>query len=153
LRGTWASHRSYKPKDDDASSPSSPGRNGERDFHGEKRSNQTHQSTTDPEAKLFRRSNATPVGLCLMGHGLMEHRNALLIYVEVSQANGCAERNTAAEMLSRLPRRKRRRSVAADKAYDTADFVAKVRTLGFTPLVAQNAANRNNAIDGRTTRH
>ena len=88
-----------------------------------------------------------------MGHLLIENRNALIVDAELSEASGFAERDVAAEMLERLPKQRRRRTVAADKAYDTKDFVAKTRRLGFTPHVAQNVNGRRSAIDGRTTRH
>jgi hypothetical protein len=96
---------------------------------------------------------AAPARLCFMGHLLMEHRNGLIVDMELTQADGYAERDAAMEMLGRLPARRRRRTVAADKAYDTRDFVANARNAGFTPHVAQNATNRRSAIDGRTTRH
>jgi transposase len=154
----WASHKSFKPKDPRPGGPAAPagpaGRNVEANFHGEKRSNQTHRSTTDPEALLARKSNAAPAKLCFAGHFLMEHRNALIVDAELTQADGYAERATAIEMLARLPNRARRRTVAADKAYDTRTFVAGCRDLGVTPHVAQNASgHRRSAIDGRTTRH
>jgi len=152
LLEAWASHKSFKPKDGPAGPPG-PGRNTDADFHGEKRSNETHASTTDPESRLFRKSMAAPAKLCFMGHLLMEHRNALIVDMELTHADGYAERNAAVEMLGRLPARRRRRTVAADKAYDTKDFVARARQQGFTPHVAQNTTNRRSAIDGRTTRH
>jgi len=152
LLEAWASHKSFKPKD--GPQPDGPaGRNADIDFHGHKRSNTTHQSTTDPEARLARKSNNTAARLCFAGHLLMENRNALIIDAELTQADGYAERSTALEMLGRLPARTRRRTVAADKAYDTASFVADCRQLGITPHVAQNTTNRRSAIDGRTTRH
>jgi transposase len=148
----WASHKSFKPRD--GSGPDTPpGRNAEADFRGRPRSNQTHESTTDPEALLARKSHSTAARLCYAGHLLMEHRNALIVDIELTQADGYAERNAALQMLSRLPRRQRRRTVAADKAYDTAGFVADCRDLGVTPHVAQNTTNRRSAIDGRTIRH
>jgi transposase len=155
LLEAWASHKSFKPKDPSQGGPPAPaGRNVEADFHGTKRSNQTHCSTTDPEALLARKSNAAPAKLSYTGHLLMENRNALIIDAELTQADGYAERATAIEMLARLPKRARRRTVAADKAYDTKAFVAGCRALGVTPHVAQNAnAQRRSAIDGRTTRH
>ena len=152
LLEAWASHKSFKPKDGPAEPPPA-GRNTEVQWHGEKRSNDTHVSTTDPEARLARKSNATAAKLCYTGHLLMENRNALIVDAELTQATGYAERDTAVEMLGRLPARKRRRTVAADKAYDTKGFVAAVRELGVTPHVAQNTTNRRSAIDGRTTRH
>jgi transposase len=154
LLEAWASHKSFKPKDDSGGGPAAPaGRNVETNFHGQKRSNQTHRSTTDPEALLARKSNATAAKLCFAGHFLMEHRNALIVDAELTQADGYAERATAVEMLARLPRRSRRRTVAADKAYDTRGFVADCRDLGVTPHVAQNNSRQRSAIDGRTTRH
>lgn len=154
LLEAWASHKSFKPKDPEPGGPPpAAGRNAEADFHGEKRSNRTHQSTTDPEALLARKSNAAPAKLCFAGHFLMEHRNALIVDAELTQADGYAERATAIDMLARLPERARRRTVAADKAYDTRDFVNDCRGLGVTPHVAQNQNGRRSAIDGRTTRH
>jgi hypothetical protein len=152
LLEAWASHKSFKPKDQ-AGPPSGPGRNADADFHGEKRSNETHASTTDPEARLYRKSMAAPAKLCFMGHLLMEHRNGLIVDMELTRADGYAERDAAVEMLDRLPARTRRRTVAADKGYDTKDFVARARQRGFTPHVAQNTTNRRSAVDGRTTRH
>jgi len=152
LLEAWASHKSFKPKDTPPAPPPA-GRNAEVSFHGERRSNQTHQSTTDPEARLARKSNATAAKLCFAGHVLMENRNALLVDAELSEASGYAERDVAVEMLARLPATARRRTVAADKGYDTAGFVAAVRDLKITPHVAQHTNQRRSAIDGRTTRH
>jgi transposase len=152
LLEAWASHKSFQPKDKPRRKGPS-GRNAEVSYHGERRSNETHQSTTDPQARLYRKSNATAAKLCYTGHLLMEHRNALLVDIELTEADGYAERDAALEMLARLPRQRRRRTVAADKAYDTAGWVADVRELGFTPHVAQNTSRRSSAIDGRTTRH
>jgi Transposase DDE domain len=151
LLEAWASHKSFKPKDGPPSEPPT-GRNAEVQWHGEKRSNDTHTSTTDPEARLARKSNATAAKLCYTGHLLMELRSALIIDTELTAATGYAEREAAVEMLDRLPKRQRRRTVAGDKGYDTRDFVAKTRELGFTPHVAPNTTNRRSAIDGRTTR-
>jgi transposase len=153
LLEAWASHKSFKPKDGSGPDPTSGGRNAEIDFHGQRRSNDTHASTTDPEARLARKSNATAAKMSYAGHLLMENRNALLVDVELTAATGYAERETALEMLERLPPMTRRRTVAADKGYDTADFVAQARGLGITPHVAPNTTNRRSAIDGRTTRH
>ena len=154
LLEAWASHKSFKPNDTPPSDePPVPGRNVEVDFHGQKRSNDTHTSTTDPESRLARKSNATAAKLCFMGHLLMEHRNALIVDMDLTTATGYAERDTAIEMLARLPKTRRRRTVCGDKGYDTKDFVAKTRALGFTPHVAQNTSKRRSAIDGRTTRH
>ena len=153
LLEAWASHKSFKPKDGSGSGTGASGRNAEVDFRGAPRSNTTHASTTDPEALLARKSNNTAARLCFAGHLLMENRNALIIDIELTQADGYAERAAALDMLGRLPRRRRRRTVAADKAYDTAGFVADCRHLGVTPHVAPNTTNRRSAIDGRTTRH
>src|SRR3954465_414676 len=137
LLEAWASHKSFKPKDGPPTEPP-PGRNTEVQWHGEKRSNETHASTTDPESRLYRKSNAAPAKLCYSGHLLMEHRNALIVDAELTTADGYAERATAISMLARLPTTRRRRTVAGDKGYDTRGFVADVRGLGFTPHVAQN---------------
>ncbi len=152
LLEAWASHKSFKPKDGPPAPPPA-GRNTEVSFHGERRSNQTHQSTTDPEARLARKSNATAAKLCFTGHTLMENRNGLLVDAELSECSGYAERDVAVEMLARLPKTTRRRTVGADKGYDTAGFVAAVRDLNVTPHVAQHTNQRRSAIDARTTRH
>jgi transposase len=153
LLEAWASHKSFKPKDQPPSEPPLAGRNTEVQWHGQKRSNDTHASRTDPEARLYRKSSNTAARLCYSGHLLLEHRSALIVDAELTAATGYAERVTAAEMLARLPASTRRRTVAADKAYDTRHFVARSRELGFTPHVAPNTTNRRSAIDGRTTRH
>jgi transposase len=152
LLEAWASHKSFQPKDKPGRKPPK-GRNVEVSFHGQRRSNETHQSTTDPEARLARKSNATPAKLCYAGHLLMEHRNALIVDIELSEASGYAERDTALEMLDRLPPTRRRRTVAGDKGYDTAQFVADVREMGITPHIAPNTTRQRSTIDGRTTRH
>ena len=153
LLEAWASHKSFKPKDGPDGPAGPAGRNVEADFRGHKRSNQTHASTTDPEALLARKSVGTPARLCYSGHLLMENRNALIVDAELTQADGFAERATAIELLGRLPTRARRRTVAADKGYDTKGFVDQCRQLGVTPHVAQHTNGRRSAIDGRTTRH
>jgi transposase len=153
LLEAWASHKSFRPKDGQEPPATSGGRNSEVDFRGAPRSNKTHSSTTDPEALLARKSDAAPAKLSYAGHILMEHRSALIVDMELTQADGRAEREAALDMLHRLPERKRRRTLAADKAYDTRDFVASCRSIGITPHVAQNTTNRRSAIDRRTTRH
>ena len=156
LLEAWASHKSFKPKDgsDDHGGDGTPrGRNTEKDWKGKKRSNQTHASTTDPDARLYRKSFNTAAELCYAGHLLAENRSALIVDADLTIADGYAERATALDMLERLPPSKRRRTVAGDKNYDTASFVADARKLGFTPHVAQNTTNRRSAIDKRTTRH
>ena len=152
LLEAWASHKSFQPKDG-RRVPMGPGRNAEVDFHGQRRSNQTHASTTDPEALMARKSMATAAKLSYSGHLLMEHRNALLVDIELTQATGYAERDTALEMLTRLPATKRRRTVAGDKAYDTRAFVADLRELNITPHIAPNTTRQRSTIDGRTIRH
>jgi transposase/IS5 family transposase len=147
-----ASLKSFKKKDGDGGASGQSGRNVEVNFRGEKRSNQTHASTTDPDAKLYRKGNGQPATLCFMAHALMEHRNGLCVDAEVTQATGYAERNAGLAMVSRR-RTKQRITLAADKAYDTRDFVAALRRVSVTPHVAQNTSNRASAIDCRTTRH
>ena len=153
LLQAWASHKSFKPKDSDPNGDGPKGRNSEVQWHGQKRSNDTHASTTDPEARLYRKSNNTAAQLCYAGHLLIEHRSALIVDAELTAATGYAERDCAGDMLRRLPKSRRRRTVAGDKNYDTKGFVADVRAAGFTPHFAQNTTNRRSAIDGRTTRH
>ena len=153
LLEAWASHKSFKPKDHDPGGDGPAGRNAEVQWHGQKRSNDTHASTTDPEARLYRKSNNTAAQLCYAGHLLIEHRSALIVDAELTTATGYAERDCATAMLNRLPKHKRRRTVAGDKNYDTKQFVADVRAAGFSAHVAQNTTNRRSAIDGRTTRH
>jgi transposase len=127
-------------------------RNAEVDFRGEKRSNATHASTTDPDARLYRKSPGTGAMLCFMGHTLMENRNGLIVQAELTRADGHAERQAALVMIRRhSPGSARRRTLGADKGYDSADFVADLRRARVTPHVAQKA--RHSAIDGRTTRH
>jgi Transposase DDE domain len=127
------------------------GRNVERDFHGEKRKNDTHSSTTDPDARLFRKSAGKEAKLCHMGHLMMENRNGLIIDARLTEANGTAERTTALDMIE--DNAKSGSTVGGDKNYDTADFVAGCRERGCTPHVSQNDTNRRSAIDARTTRH
>jgi hypothetical protein len=148
----WASHKSFKPKDGPPSDPPA-GRHAEVAWQGERRSNETHASTTDPESRLARKSNGSPAKLCYAGHLLMQHRSALIVDAELTTADGYAERAAAIEMIARLPASARRRTVAGDKGYDTRGFVADVRSLGFTPHVAPNNSRQRSAIDARTTRH
>ena len=127
-------------------------RNAEVDFRGEKRSNATHASTTDPEARLYKKSPGTGAILCFMGHTLMENRSGLIVQADLSQADGHAERRAALAMIHRhSPGSIRRLTLGADKGYDSADFVANLRQACVTPHVARKA--RHSAIDGRTTRH
>jgi len=128
------------------------GRNPDVDFHGQRRGNLSHRSTTDPEARLARKGRGKEAKLCYAGHTLIENRNGLIVALELTQASGTAEREAGLRLLERECRRRRgRMSVAADKGYDTADFVTGVRALRVTPHVARK--KRYSAIDGRTTRH
>jgi hypothetical protein len=132
----------------------SKGRNEEVDFHGQKRSNATHASITDAEARLFRKGKGKEAELCYMGHALTENRHGLVVEAGLTQATGTAEREAAATPLdAQAPGSTRRLTLGADKAYDTADFVADMRQKCVTPHVAQNEKGRRSAIDGRTTRH
>jgi len=149
LIDAWAGQSSFRPKDpDEPSSPTTP----EGDFRGQKRRNDTHQSTTDPQARLFRKGSGKEAKLSFMGHVLMDHRHGLVADAKVTQATGTAERDAGLEMVAQLPGN-HRVTVAGDKGYDTRDFVHGLRQLEATPHVAQNTSNRRSAIDGRTTRH
>jgi hypothetical protein len=120
----WASLKSFRAKDGN-DEPPSPGRNGERDFHGAKRANNTHESKTDPDAKLFRKSKAQPAKLYFMGHAMIENRHGLVVQADATQATGKAERQAALAMIDRHdPGSERRLTLGADKGYDTSDFVA-----------------------------
>ena len=144
--------KSFRRKDGQ-DEPPAPGRNGERNFKGEKRSNETHASTTDPDARLAKKSGGQEAKLGFTGHLLMENRNGLTVDARLTQATGTAEPEAALEMLGALPG-SGKKTVGADKNYDTAAFVAASRELGVTPHVAQNiSAHRGSNIDGRTTRH
>jgi len=147
----WASMKSFRPTDG-SGEPPAPGRNGERDFHGEKRSNETHASATDPDARLYRKGPGQPAKLAYLGHVLMENRHALVVDTRLTLATGTAEREAALEMVAARPGNYRI-TLGADKAYDVAEFVADLREYNVTPHVAQNTTNRRSAIDGRTTRH
>jgi len=155
----WCSMKSFRPKDEaggDGPPPGGPGgRNAEVDFRGEKRSNATHASTTDPDALLYRKSPGTGAKLCYMGHVLMENRNGLVVDAETTRVSGYAERLAALAMIDSMPEGNggRRITLGADKGYDTRDFVDELRDRGATPHVAQNRNGRRSAIDGRTTRH
>jgi transposase len=146
----WASLKSFKKKDGSTRQPPDDPGNPTVNFHGEQRRNDTHQSTTDPEARLFRKANGKEAKLCFMGHVVMENRNGLAVGGGVSQATGTAERVTALELLDEIPRAQRI-TVSGDKGYDTRDFVAALRERDATPHVAQKI--RFSAVDGRVTRH
>jgi transposase len=147
----WASMKSFRPKDG-SGEPPTPGRNGEVNFRGEPRSNDTHASTTDPDARLYKKAAGQTAKLCHMGHALMENRNGLVIDASLTKATGTAEREAAIAMVEDLPDGGRI-TLGTDKSYDTQEFVAEMRRLGVTPHVTQNTKGRRSAIDGRTTRH
>jgi transposase len=147
---SWASLKSFRPKDDPPSSPQ--GRNEDVNYRGQKRKNDTHVSTTDPQSKLFRKGNNVAAKLYYTGNVLMENRNGLIMDTELMPSTGTAERDAGIAMLKRLTRNKRI-SLGADKLFDTKEFIAKLRAMKITPHVAQNSTNRKSAIDGRTTCH
>jgi len=151
----WAGQKSFRkkgaaPTDDHTDDPGNPTVN----FHGEKRSNATHESTTDPEARLYRKGPGKEAKLSYMGHVLMENRNGLVYDGCLTVATGTAEREAARDLVKKIPNRRNHRvTVGGDKGFDTKGFVGAIRRLKVTPHVAQNIANRSSAIDGRTTRH
>lgn len=173
----WASHKSFKPKDDNDKTPptgggrSNPeieravssvlgrdgnarGRNRDISFAGQKRSNATHESTTDPDARLYRKSRQTGAQLSYMGHVLMENRSGLAVDTRVTRAIGNAEEAAAEEMMLEQKKTTARITLGADKGYDSKGFVQKLKDHGVTPHIAQNdSGNRTSAIDSRTTRH
>ncbi len=142
----WASHKSFRKKDgsdDDGTN-----------FHGQKRKNDTHESTTDPDARLYKKSYGTESKLAYLGHALVENRNGLIAAAMVTQADGYAEREAALLMLQEKQKgRSRRITVGADKAYDAKDFVTAARVLKVTPHITKNDTGRRSNMDGRTTRH
>jgi transposase len=155
----WASIKSFRRKDGGDDDRQGPGRNAERNFHKEKRSNETHQSTTDPEARLYKKGDGQPAKLCYMGHALMENRHGLAVGGGISQATGTAERQTALELIDGRGRGRRRITLGADKAYDVTQFVHDLRDRSVTPHIAidghlsKTGKPRKTAIDGRTTCH
>jgi IS5 family transposase len=163
LLEAWASLKSFRPKDEPPTTPPDDPGNPTGDLHGERRRNDTHQSTTDPEARLSRKGKGREAKLCYMGHVVMENRHGLVVRAEATIATGTAEAEAAADLVEQLagepdeeddPRAgSRRRTVGADKAFDTTEFVAAMRDVNVTPHVAQNTTGRGSAIDGRTTRH
>jgi transposase len=147
LLEAWASQKSFRPKGDSGNTPP------EADFRGQRRKNETHQSTTDPEARLYKKSTGSEAKLSYLGHVLMENRNGLLVRTMVTQADGTAERDAALLMAAKIPGN-RRITLAGDRNYDTKDFVGTLRGMTITPHVAQNEARFGGSIlDGRTTRH
>jgi len=151
----WASMKSVKPRDgsDEPPAEGGGGRNAEADFRGQKRSNETHASTTDPDARLYRKGQGKEAKLCFMGHGLMENRHGLLIDACLTLADGHAERVAALHMIEPHADRPQAITLGADKAYDAEDFINELRSMRVTPHVAQNMSGRRSAIDRRTTRH
>lgn len=146
----WASQKSYRAKDG-SDEPPGPGRNAEFNFHGKKRSNETHASVTDPDSRMASKGKGKEAKLSYMGHTVMENRNGLIVNARASIASGKAEREIALDLLSEMPGDKRR-TVGADKGYDTHDFVNGCRGINFTPHVARNDKRKGgSAIDGRTS--
>lgn len=152
LMEAWASQKSFRPKDE-GPGDSPQGRNPEVDFRKQKRSNATHESKTDPDARLARKANGQEAKLSYQGNVLMENRHGLVVDAQVAVVTGTSEIDTAVAMMDRLPGREKRRTVGADKLYDQQRFVEEARVRNFTPHVAQNTTNRRSAIDGRTARH
>jgi hypothetical protein len=157
LLEAWASQKSFQPKAGTAAPPEDPppppvGRNPSVDFHGQARRNDTHESTTEPEARLYKKAPGQPAKLSYLGHVLMEHRNGLAVQATVTPATGTAEREAALAMVPTLGGAGSK-TLAADRAYDTQGFVSDLRALDVTPHVTQNTTGRRSAIDGRTTRH
>ena len=150
----WASMKSFRPKEPpDAGSTPAGGRNAPADFRGEKRSNQTHRSTTDPDARLYRKGPGMEAKLCFIGHGLMENRSGLIVDARLTRVSGHAERLAALDMIEGVADRPRAITLGADKGYDAADFVEELRAINVRPHVARNTSGRRSAIDRRTTRH
>lgn len=150
LLESWPSLKSYRPRDGQ-DPPAGGGRNAEVDFRGQRRGRQTHASTTDPAAQLFKKGASQAAKLCYMGHLLTQDRHGLVVDVELTAADAYAERRAALRMLDR--QHPRRATLGADRGYDTRDFVMGLRERGVTPHVARNEAGRRSAVDGRTTRH
>jgi transposase len=140
----WASHKSFRPKE---------GGDDNDNFRGQTRRNDTHQSTTDPEAKLYRKGGRQESRMAYLGHVMMDNRHGIAIDTLLTEANGRAEREAALAMAAHLPGRHQRITLGADKGYDTLDFVNGLRQYAVTPHVAQNISGRSSRIDERTTRH
>jgi transposase len=149
----WASLKSLEPRDGgDSNEPPTGGRNAEVDFRGEKRSNQTHVSTSDPDAMLYRKGPGMEAKLCFIGHALMENRHGLFVDTRLTRVSGHAERLAALEMIEPHADKPEAITLGGDKGFDAADFVMELRDINVTPHIAQNLSRRS-AIDGRTTRH
>ena len=152
LLEAWASTKSFRAKDG-SGPPADPGRNGVQDFRGEKRSNETHASTIDPDARLYRKGRGKEAKLCFMGHALMENRHGLIVGAVTTRASRHAERLAAVALVTPHADRARAITLGGDKGFDTQDFVADLREINVTPHVARNDTRRRSAIDGRTIRH
>ena len=148
----WASIKSFKPKQP-SSSDGGRGRNAPADFRGQERSNETHQSTTDPDARLYRKGPGMEARLCFIGHGLMENRSGLIVDARLTRVSGHAERLAALDMVQQVADRPCAVTLGADRGYDAADFVEELRGMNVRPHVAQNVSGRRSAIGKRTTRH
>jgi len=146
LLEAWASQKSFRPRDEEP--PTGGGSNPTVNFHQQRRTNATHRSTTDPDARLYKKAQGREARLGYLGHVLLEHRSGLIVRTAVTPADGYGERDAALVMIAAVPG-PHRITVAADKGYDTRDFVAGVRA----PHIAQHTTKRRSAIDGRTTRH
>lgn len=148
----WASQKSFRPKDED-DSDSTGGRNSESNFHGEKRLNDTHESKTDPDARNYKKSRGEGAKMAYLGHSVIDNRNGLVVKTKATVADGHGEREAAIDLLAELPG-VHRKTVGADKNYDTKGFVDACRDMNITPHVARNDKRKGgSAIDGRTSRH
>lgn len=152
LLEAWASHKSFKPKQAPPTPPDDP-KNPTVNFHGQQRRNDTHQSTTDPDARLYKKAVGREAKLGYLAHLLTDNRHGFIVDTAVTDAMGTAERDAALMMLGELPLTTRRVTVGGDKNFDMPAWVVAVRQMGITPHVAQHTTNRRSAIDGRTTRH
>jgi len=147
----WASQKSFRRKDESDDEDAGGGRNAECDFHGEKRLNSTHESRTDPEARNYKKSKSSAAKMAYLGHTVIENRNGLIVKTRASLADGFGERETAIALLAELPG-EHRKTVGADKNYDTRDFVGSCREMNITPHVARNDKRKGgSAIDARTS--
>jgi transposase len=151
LLEAWASHKSFRPKEGDSSRPPDDPGNPSVNYRGERRTNATHQSTTDPDARLYKKGVGRPAQLAYLGHVLMENRSGLVVETRVTPADGHGERDAALMMVADLPGD--RLTLGGDKGYDSRDFVEQLRHMQITPHVAQHTKNRRSTIDARTTRH
>jgi len=150
----WASMKSFRPKQPPGNEGGGgDGRNAPADFRGQRRSNETHQSTTDPDARLYRKGPGMEARLCFIGHGLMENRSGLIVDARLTRVSGHAERLAALDMVQHYAARPCAITLGADRGYDAADFIEELRGLNVRPHVAQNVSGRRSAIDKRTTRH